>query len=553
MDAPERRLEEAIVARLAAGATGTLEAWADKKRWGFQFKEGALVSTRSNLKSEQEDALRRNLASATTGEILHAQTVRRLVNAGKEPGVVWGWREGEVTPAAEPIDVWRALFEAVRDLRGEDELRDMLGPVLGGAPRADRLVPPLGAGGALEVYLSHLDGARPMDDVLEFAPAEPRSVMIGLWLAWRMAWLDAGLTAATTTPAPTIEVTTTPRPAPVAPAPVAPAPAAPPPSTAAPGGKAGRGGGKGLDLSALIAEGISEASAPPPASPPTPPPRPSQPAAPVAEPPRSGLSPADRLAELAVQLKAAKHPWETLGLPWGAEPEAFRAAYMRLARDLHPDRFVGATEAQRDQATGLFDQVRAAWGLLGDEAQRTAYIDRHVHGKKSEDELALEAVQRFLGAETEFKRGQSMFRAGRIVESHPLFRGAHEKCPEEIEFRAWYGYTTFYLNHGRDDEAAAKGLSMLRQAVDDNGKQERKHDAIWLLLAKAQHQRGDALQARRTLVQVIKMNAANSDAVRLLRRIDEEQQAEANARKQADSLFGKVSGFFAGAFKKKPE
>lgn len=542
MDAPERRLEEAIVARLVARATGTLESWADKKRWGFQFRDGALVSTRSNLKSEQEDALRRTLSTATVSEILHAQTVRRLVNAGKEPGVVWGWREGEVTPATEPIDAGRAIYEAVRELRGEAELRDMLAPLMAGFPRAERLVPPLGAGGALEMYLSHLDGARPTEDVLEFAPSEPVSTLIGLWLAWRMGWIDAGIQPISTPP-----VTTAPPAAPpvappvVVPPPAVSSPAAPPAPRASRASTGAGPGARGFDLGALIAEGFAE---------PSPPPAP--PSAPTPEPPRANnASPVDRLDELAGVMRRAKHPWELLGEPWSAPVEAFRAAYMRLARDLHPDRFGSATAAQRELATELFDKVRGAWEILGDESARVAYIDRHVHGKKTEDELALEAVQRFLDAETEFKRGLSVFRAGRIVESHPLFKNACEKCPEELEFRAWYGYTTFYLNFGRDEEAANKGLTMLRQAVEDNNRQERKHDAIWVLLAKAYHQRGDAMQARRTLVQVIKVNAANGEAVRLLRRIDEEQGAEAVARKDAEGLFGKVSAFFAGAFKKK--
>jgi hypothetical protein len=61
----------------------------------------------------------------------------------------------------------------------------------------------------------------------------------------------------------------------------------------------------------------------------------------------------------------------------GVEPAAphdeIRAAYLRLARSLHPDRHEGGTPTERQLAERRMREVNEAWGVLGDQAARANY------------------------------------------------------------------------------------------------------------------------------------------------------------------------------------
>ncbi|TNY24360.1 hypothetical protein DMC30DRAFT_413298 [Rhodotorula diobovata] len=59
-----------------------------------------------------------------------------------------------------------------------------------------------------------------------------------------------------------------------------------------------------------------------------------------------------------------------LSLPPSATPEQIRSSYLRLAKDLHPDR---AAPERRREATETFQALAEAYRVLSDPALRTAY------------------------------------------------------------------------------------------------------------------------------------------------------------------------------------
>lgn len=545
MSGQAERLEEALVVLVVQGATGVLEVAEEPKRWQFFLDHGDLISTRSNLKSETEEVLRKELPSANEPELLQVQASRRLTNACR--GLpTWSFKPSVAPARRVNLHVRRALFEAVRDTRDAAELQRRLAPVLRGWPVSLDPEAEVTAT-SLDAYLAALDGSRPGEDIVTFAPAEPSVVLAAVWLAWRLGLVDDGDGQR----GPTFQIEPSREPVPLEHA--------------------------TTDISALV--GAHEASLPSrgpapiepprvtparaapqaPAAPPTPPPA-SPRAAPREAPPPSGPAtnppkteptsgPAARLKELEGQIRGAANHFAALGMSHEASPNDLRAAYMRLARDLHPDRYSGAPSEVQELATDLFDRIRAAWEELGDEGKRLTYIDRVIHGKKSEDELAMEAVQRYLSAENDFKRGMAAFNAGQTVASLPHFQSAAEKAPEETEFRGFYGYALFFARLRSEPEKAIEGFRILEQAIADNNNQERKRDSLHVLLARAWRERGDAQLARRAAVAALKINANNADAARLIRRLQDE---EATAAQKAESgVMGKVQGMLGGLFKKK--
>ena len=141
------------------------------------------------------------------------------------------------------------------------------------------------------------------------------------------------------------------------------------------------------------------------------------------------------------------------------------------------------------------------------------------------------------------------FNNGSSAGALPLFQAATEKAPDEIEFRAYYGYTLFFVNQRKDPARAAEGFRILQDAVTLNASQERKLDTLLVLQARALHQRGDLQAARRSVFNALKINAQNVDAQRLLRRLQEEAAPQPPP---AQGLLSKVTTFF-GSLKKKDD
>jgi curved DNA-binding protein CbpA len=65
--------------------------------------------------------------------------------------------------------------------------------------------------------------------------------------------------------------------------------------------------------------------------------------------------------------------YETLGVAEGADPEVVRRAYLDLARQLHPDRWVGAGADERHGAERRMQELNEAWRVLGNPGRRLAY------------------------------------------------------------------------------------------------------------------------------------------------------------------------------------
>ena len=245
-----------------------------------------------------------------------------------------------------------------------------------------------------------------------------------------------------------------------------------------------------------------------------------------------------QLYALAAQIEASATAFEILGHDRETDEGELRQAYTLLAKQLHPDRYAGASDEVIDLANGLFDKVRDAWDQVGDEESRRKYCDHVLDGKPTEEEEAMETVRVYMEAEAEFKRGLAAFNAGRITQAHKLFESASAAVPDEIEFEVYLAYTTFNLNRQTDPDKAKDAMDQLKDALDANQNQERRLDGGWVLMGRAYREMGNNDAAKRCLVQALRFNPANPDATRELRRL--EGGPPGGAKKKG--FFGKLFG-----------
>jgi curved DNA-binding protein CbpA len=68
-------------------------------------------------------------------------------------------------------------------------------------------------------------------------------------------------------------------------------------------------------------------------------------------------------------------PYEVLGVRADAPAAELRRAYLRLARQHHPDYFVDASPSERAAAEARMRAVNEAWAQLGDPRRRRAFDD----------------------------------------------------------------------------------------------------------------------------------------------------------------------------------
>lgn len=73
--------------------------------------------------------------------------------------------------------------------------------------------------------------------------------------------------------------------------------------------------------------------------------------------------------------------YEVLGVDPGADPVEVRRAYLRLARDHHPDHHAEGTSADRAEAEDEMRRINEAWAVLGDERARVDY-DRTLRAER---------------------------------------------------------------------------------------------------------------------------------------------------------------------------
>lgn len=220
----------------------------------------------------------------------------------------------------------------------------------------------------------------------------------------------------------------------------------------------------------------------------------------------------EQRAELTALLERLGHPspFHKLGIGRDANEDEIRSAYMRLAKETHPDRYAAASQAARDLAEQAFREVTRSYELLNDPARLASY--REDPNRDRKEAQALEEAQRAISAEREFQKGEARLRSHDWSGALTHFERAVELYPDEGEYVAYCGYA-YYLTHGHADDIFRTAFAMVKKGI----KLAPEREKPYLFLGRLCQAAGRLEVAERMFTKAVECRPDSIESLRELR------------------------------------
>jgi len=166
--------------------------------------------------------------------------------------------------------------------------------------------------------------------------------------------------------------------------------------------------------------------------------------------------------ELVAETVQQQNYFWALGVEPDATPVAVERAYAELAMAFHPDRYRGASLADKELASAVFERLGEAYRVLRDPVQRRAYAAR----RQSSNPIAPWplAPGPTVAAEQLYEAGVRHLSARRYHQAVESLRQAARALPDRADFRAALGWALFH-EAPADARAGRAALGELRRAV----------------------------------------------------------------------------------------
>lgn len=203
-------------------------------------------------------------------------------------------------------------------------------------------------------------------------------------------------------------------------------------------------------------------------------------------------------------------PFEKLGVARDAKEDAIRSAYMKLAKETHPDRYSNASQAARDLAEQAFREVTRAYELLSDPVRLATYRDDPLRDRK--ESQAIDEAQRAIAAEREFQRGEARLRSHDWSGALGHFERAVDLYPDEGEYLAYCGWA-YYLTHGHADDVFRHAFALVKKGA----KLAPERDKPYLFLGRLCQAAGRLELAERMFTKAVECNPDSIEALREMR------------------------------------
>jgi len=212
--------------------------------------------------------------------------------------------------------------------------------------------------------------------------------------------------------------------------------------------------------------------------------------------------------------------FEALGLGRNCNPGAARKAYYQLAKEYHPDRFLGSGLSNEMSAkiNEMFQHISQAYTVLSDAESCSGYLDELVNGpKKSID------INQVIEAENCYQEGRALLKVRRFGAAAKTLQRALELSPEEPEYMTYFALALF-KSAPENPEIQRQAMEVLLASREGNPGFDLTH----LYLGQVYQAQGKERQAEKSFEMAVQANPDCTEALRELRLINlrREQQPE---------------------------
>ena len=214
--------------------------------------------------------------------------------------------------------------------------------------------------------------------------------------------------------------------------------------------------------------------------------------------------------------------FEALGLKRHCQSAEARKAYYRLAKEYHPDRFLGSglSSEMSHKINEMFQYITQAYTVLNDSDSCTGYLDELVNGpKKSID------INQVIEAETCYQEGQALLKVRRFSAAVKSLQRAIELSPEESEYMTYFALALFKAKP-EHPENQRQALEVLLASREINPSFDLTH----LYLGQVYQAQGKARQAEKSFEMAVQANPDCTEALRELRLINLRREREPESK-----------------------
>jgi tetratricopeptide (TPR) repeat protein len=253
--------------------------------------------------------------------------------------------------------------------------------------------------------------------------------------------------------------------------------------------------------------------------------------APAPDAPAAGERPAPSEAEATLRqafqetYPRAKDPdyFVRLGVAHNAALDAVKQAYLGLARQFHPDRFVRpALSDLTPKVKELFAALNEAYGTLSDAQKRGEYLSRHGPARPGGGSTLGPDPEAVEAAHIDFQKGDACARTRDFAKARAFFEAAIRGNPARAEYKAALAAICIHDPRGKD-------LDRAKQLLDEAMKDPACDRAFVLAAAVARAEKDDA-RAEQLFRAALKANPRNPDAVREVRFFEERRKRKGEER-----------------------
>ena len=223
--------------------------------------------------------------------------------------------------------------------------------------------------------------------------------------------------------------------------------------------------------------------------------------------------------EAALPLAQESDLFVRLGLPRGASAEEVKAAYLRLVKQFHPDRF--GAPGLADLQPGLrvvLSAMNEAYGVLSDRTLRNDYLARSSSGGRAPTEAAAAA------ARADFQKAEAARRTGDHARAR-LFLEAAVRSDRRPDLLVALAVETLASGKPSDRE---KALRHLEEAMKDSTCAQ-----AFLVAGTLARDDEDMVRAEKLFRAALRADPRSQEAAQELRQIQGRRQTRAEARTDA--------------------